>query len=251
MEFYPLEAKSAAMVYWGSEARYVKMLEDARQQISPAPKNPNAPTKAWVSFGPARYIEYINEGQGFSYQPGYLVIDSGQTVKVERQNQRIDHLSTDVWIVPQRVGRYLSGPQLRFAVEYRNHPDFKFGFPVLAPAYGEKADDVAWLSTPNFHAAAGHPVSPFPVGLPSNWFFRWKPGTGDTPETRIVANVQIFPIEQYVLENRAPGDGDVKPVGEYAYADEALVDAVMMVLIGPRPIAEKGKSIRTLAEARK
>lgn len=251
MEFYPLEAKSAAMVYWGSEARYVKMLEDARQQVSPAPKNPNAPTKAWVSFGPARYTEYINEGQGFSYQPGYLVIAEGQTVKVERQNQRIDHLSTDVWIVPQRVGRYLSGPQLRFAVEYRNHPDFKFGFPVLVPAFVDVADNVTWLANPNFYTSPGHPVEALPVGLPTNWFMRWKPGTGDTPQTRTVANIQIFPLEQYVLENRAPGDGDVKPVGEYAYADEALVDAAMMVLVGGMPKGEKGKSIRGLAEARK
>ncbi len=80
---------------------------------------------------------------------------------------------------------------------------------------------------------------------------RWKPGTGDTPATRIAANVQVFPLEQYVLENRAPGDGDETPVGEYAYADEPLVDAAMMVLIGGQSKADKGRALRQLAEARK
>lgn len=249
MEFYPIIEKPAAAQYWGSEARYVAMLQAARMSIFPARKDLVAPTKAWVSFTPARYQEYGD--QGMVYKPGYLTIDEGESPKVERVTHNVDHLSADVWVVPQRWARYLSGAQLRFAVEFRNHPDFQFGFPGLVPCLVDRADDTAWLSQPNFYATAGHPVEPTPIALPSNWFMRWKPGAGDRRDTRTMANVQCFLIEDYTREFDAPPDGPGVKLGEYAIADEKLVETIMPLAYGTGDMASKGRAIRELVERRK
>lgn len=250
MKFYPIESKSAASQYWGSEAAYVKQLVDFGAQVFPGRKDTAAPTKAWVSFGPARYTEYDTVGQ--QLKPGFLTIAEGATVKVENQAQRIDHLTGYAWIVPQIWARFLSGPQLRFIVEYRNHEAFRNGFPGLVPCLQARADDTAWLSQPNFYAAAGHPVEPMPVGLPSNWFMRWKPGTGDTAASRTLANVEVFPIEDFVRENPiAPPDGPAVPTGEYAIAEADLVGALAPIMFGAGDNAAKGRAIRELVERRK
>lgn len=250
MKFYPIESKSAASQYWGSEAAYAKQLSDFGSQVYPGRKDMAAPTKAWVSFGPARYTEYNTQGQ--QLKPGYLTIAEGQTVKPENQGQRIDQLTTYVWIIPQVWARFLSGVQLRFIIEYRNHEAFRNGFPGLVPCLQARADDTAWLSQPNFYAAAGHPVEPMPVGLPSNWFLRWKPGTGDTAASRTLANVEVFPIEDFVREyGQAPPDVPVTAAGEYAFAEADLVGALAPIMFGNGDNTAKGRAIRELVERRK
>lgn len=242
--FYPITSKTACTAYWGSEAQYAEMLTRARFPIFPARKEPSEPTKAWTAHQPLRYID--NDAM----MAGALVIRAGATGRVVQQNQRIDQLSTDVWIVPQEYARYMSQHQVRFIIEYRDHADFKAGFPVFAPWLSGVTQDVAWLSTPNFYEAPGHDVAPVPIALPLNWMMRWKPGTGHTAESRVLANVECFELDEYTSKFKAPAPQPVVK-GEYLYSPADLAQQSMMALMTSGPTAAAGDSIRKMAEARK
>jgi len=224
--------------YFADEAAYAKVFTDAGQAPFPGHKDSGLPTKTWSAPQNQTYK------WGGLDKPGYLVVAEGQSVQVVDQKGGGEQFVFTTPIVPPELGQLLTNFQHDFYVEYRNHPDYSQGIPLLAVVQwsGE------WLTRLNFApvGAHGRVMPPINQGKLMNWGMRFKPGSTQ----KRLEDVEVFPIEQYRAQFKPPS-AQPKPAGEYTYSNAALAAAAMGVLFAEGTNDAKGAAIRALAEARK